>query len=586
MILQSLTGYYEQLAEKGVVSRPGWCSAKVSFALNLRSDGSIAGIIPLKETEKRGKKTVEVPQKLIIPELTARSSGIKANFLCDNSKYMLGVDANGAGKRNLECFMAAKKKHLEILEGLSGGRASAVRAFFEVWDPEKARENQEINEKWEELAAGGNIVFYVDEKYVHEDPDVKHRWEQIYMEEEEGEEGICLVTGKKTRIARIHNPIKGVPGAQSSGAALVSFNAPAFESFEKTQSNNAPVGNYAVFAYTTALNYLLSQKKYVKQIGDTTVVYWAEDAKPVCQDLFLAASEPTIDNQELVKGVFEDLEKGRMVEVSEVEENINLEQKFYILGLSPNAARLSVRFFYTDSLGAILRHIKEHYDRMEIVRRATDGMEYLGIWRMLQETINQKMKDKKPHAGMAGRTFEAVLSGGRYPESLYSAVLSRIRAEQDDKDAHSYKITRGRAAIIKAYLLRNRQELNMKGEDFVELNEECRDIAYVLGREFSVLEAIQEEASNAINATIKDRYFNSACATPALIFPVLFKLKNSHIRKLPEGRKYYYERELTRLQGMIPSDGVPKMLSLEQQGQFILGYYHQQQKRFEKKEEK
>lgn len=585
MILQSLTAYYERLAEKGEVSRPGWCSAKVSFALNLRADGSIGAVFPLKEKEERGKKTVEVPKKLIVPEMAARSSGIKANFLCDNSKYILGVDAEGAGKRNQECFLAAKKKHLEILDGLSGMGASAVRAFFESWDPEKARENPEVDAVWDELTAGGNIIFYYDEKYVHEEPEVRQRWEQAYMDEEEGEEGICLVTGKKTRIARIHNTIKGILGAQSSGAALVSFNAPSFESFGKTQSNNAPVGNYAVFAYTTALNYLLSRKEYVKQIGDTTVVYWAEDAEPACQNLFLAASEPTMDNQELVRGVFENLERGRAVDIGDVEESINLNQKFYILGLSPNAARLSVRFFYMDSFGTILKHLKEHYDRMKIVRRASDRMEYLGVWRMLQETANQKLKDKKPHAGMAGRTFEAVLSGGRYPESLYTAVLARIRAEQDDKDTYSYKITRGRAAIIKAYLLRNRPDLKMKGEDFVELNEECRDIAYVLGREFSVLEAIQEESNKELNSTIKDRYFNSACATPALIFPVLFKLKNSHVRKLSEGRKIYYEKLLTGLEGMISSDGVPKTLSLEQQGQFILGYYHQQQKRFEKKEE-
>lgn len=586
MILQSLVSYYERLAEKGEVSRPGWCSAKVSFALNLRSDGSIAGVMPLKESEQRGKKTVERPRSLRVPEMVARSSGVKANFLCDNSKYLLGVDKEGAGKRNRECFEAAKKKHLEILENVSSEGAKAVTAFFQTWEPEKAGENAEVKAAWDELTAGGNLVFYYCGKYVHEDETIAQKWEQEYLDSEEGEEGICLVTGKTAKIARIHTTIKGVMGAQSSGAALVSFNAPAFESYGKEQSNNAPVGNAAVFAYTTALNYLLSKKDYVKQLGDTTVVYWAEDADTACQDLFFAASEPTLDNQQLLKGVFENLEKGQAVDVAGVEENINLEQKFYIFGLSPNAARLSVRFFYVDSFGTILKHLKEHYDRMKIVRRPSDSLEYLGIWRMLQETVNLKSKDKKPQAGMAGRTFEAILSGGRYPQSLYAAVMIRMRAEQDDKDAHSYKVTRGRAAIIKAYLLRNCENLKMKGEDFVELNEECRDIAYVLGREFAVLEAIQEDANPGINATIKDRYFNSACATPGVIFPVLFKLKNSHIRKLSDGKRIYYEKMLTQLQGEIPVTGTPKTLSLEQQGQFILGYYHQTQKRFEKKEEK
>lgn len=586
MILQSLASYYERLAEKGEVARPGWCSAKVSFALNLGADGSIAGIMPLKQTVQNGKKSVERPVNLKVPEMVARSSGVKSNFLCDNSKYILGIDKEGAGKRNRECFEAAKKRHMELLEHVSCAGAEAVLSFFMSWEPEKAKENPELSAVWEEVTAGGNLVFYYNGKYVHEDEEVAEKWEQEYLASEEGEEGICLVTGKTAKIARIHTTIKGVQGAQSSGAALVSFNAPAFESYGKEQSNNAPVGNAAVFAYTTALNYLLSKREYVKQLGDTTVVYWAEDADAAYQNLFYAASEPALDNQKLLKGVFENLEKGRAVDAESVEKNINLDQKFYILGISPNAARLSVRFFYTDSFGAILRHLKEHYDRMEIVRRSSDSLEYLGIWRMLQETVNQKSKDKKPQAGMAGRTFEAILSGGRYPESLFAAVMTRLRAEQDDKDVHSYKITRGRAAIIKAYLLRNCRNLNMKGEDFVELNEECRDIAYVLGREFAVLEAIQEDANPGINATIKDRYFNSACATPGIIFPVLFKLKNSHIRKLSDGKKVHYEKILTQLQGKIPCSGTPKTLSLEQQGQFILGYYHQVQKRFEKKEEK
>lgn len=586
MILQSLVQYYEQLAQKGEVTRPGWCSAKVSFALNIRADGSIANVIPLKQNVQKGKKIVEVPVILKVPEMQARSSGVKANFLCDNSKYILGIDVNGAGKRNKECFEASKKKHLELLDGDVGPAAEAVKAFFENWNPENAGCNPEIDAAWEGLTAGGNIVFYYDGKHVQEDENVTEQWNRAYQTSEDGVTGRCLVTGEKTEIARIHNTIKGVAGSQSSGAALVSFNAPAFVSYGKAQSYNAPVGNYAVYAYTTALNYLLSHRDYVKQLGETTVVYWSEDANQACQNLFFAASEPSIDNQELVKGVFENLEKGKAVDVDGIEENINLEQKFYILGLSPNAARLSVRFFYADSFGSILRHLKEHYDRLAIIRPSYDEVEYLGVWRMLQETVNQKTSEKKPQAGMAGRTFEAILSGGRYPESLFTAVMTRIRADQDNAERYFQKISRGKAAIIKAYLLRNRKDLNMKGEDFVGLNDECRNTAYVLGREFAVLEAIQEDANSGINATIKDRYFNSACATPGTIFPVLFKLKNSHIRKLTTGKRISYERLLTKLQGMIPAEGIPRTLSLEQQGQFILGYYHQVQKRYEKKEEK
>lgn len=435
------------------------------------------------------------------------------------------------------------------------------------------------------MTDGGNLLFMVKGKFAQEDEEIAKKWEICSLNTEGAVTGTCLVTGEKAEISRIHTTIKGVAGAQSSGAALVSFNAPAFESYGKEQSYNAPVGNYAMFAYTTALNYLLSNKDYVKMLGDTTVVFWAEDASVECQNLFLAASEPAKDNQELVGGVFQNLQKGWAVDVEAVEKNVNLEQKFYILGLSPNAARLAVRFFYADQFGEILRHLKEHYDRMEIVRPAKDELKYLGVWRMLQETANKKSRDKKPQEDVAGRTFEAILSGGRYPESLYSAVMRRIRAEQDDSDAHIYKITRGRAAIMKAYLIRNTNIFNGKEETMVSLDETCNDIPYVSGREFAVLEEIQERANPGINSTIKDRYFNSACATPSIIFPTLLRLKNSHTRKMWKKEADEYEAVLRDLQGRLPAQGYPKRLNSQEQGQFIIGYYHQTQKRYEKKED-
>lgn len=270
---------------------------------------------------------------------------------------------------------------------------------------------------------------------------------------------------------------------------------------------------------------------------------------------------------------------------------LSLDQRFYILALSPNAARIAVRFFYSDSFGNILRHLQEHYERMEIVRPVTDTIEYLGIWRLMQETVNKKSRDKKPEDNISGAVLKAILSGGRYPEGLYQAVLRRIRTEQDDPDARIYKITRGRAAIIKAYLIRN-TNMTEKEEITVGLNENCENAAYVLGRMFSVLEAIQEEANPGINATIKDRYFNSACATPASVFPIILKLKNSHMKKIETksiGSKIYFEKQLVNLQSKInvgenQETAYPKRLSLEEQGMFILGYYHQTQKRFEKRE--
>lgn len=586
MILQALVEYYEALERKEKITSPGWCRARVAYGLDISEQGELMGVIPLKKEQQKGKKTVWVPQDLTVPQMVSRCSGVSANFLCDHSGYMLGIDNKGKPERSRECFEYAKKKHKDILGNISSPAARAVCRFFDCWAPDRAAENPYLVPELEEIISGSNLVFMIDGEYVHEDPDIMQCWEEYSRQSGTGPEGVCLVTGRREEIARIHGTIKGVRGAQSSGAALVSFNAPAFESYGKEQSFNAPVGTYAAYAYTTALNYLLSDRSHGTTIGDTAVVYWSEEGDERYQNIFACVSEPTMENQEIVDGVFKNLVEGKAVAVQDVKDSLDMEKRFYILGLAPNAARLAVRFFYQDSFGNILKHIKEHYDRMEIVRPAADAVEYLGIWRMLQETVNKKSRDKKPVPSMSGAVYRSIISGSRYPASLYQAVLGRIRAEQDDGDSRIYKITRGRAAIIKAYLLKNG---NIREEITMALNEDSNNTAYILGREFAVLEAIQEEANPGINATIKDKYFNSACATPAAIFPILFKLKNSHIKKMNNGAKeIYYEKMLCDLQGRLTvAEGqraaCPRRLTLEEQGMFILGYYHQTQKRYEKK---
>lgn len=581
MILQALTRYYEVLAREEKVSRKGWCTAKVSYAVNLSKEGKIKNIFCLKEEDIRGKKKIIVPKAMQVPEMVPRSSGVSANFLCDNAKYFLGIDRemddNNKKCRALECFHAAREKHLLLLDGVKGEMAQAIRLYFENWKPEKAAENEEIKEIWDDLTDGGNLVFCMEMKWAQEDDDIRNMWEESQKQSGEETEGICLVTGEKAPIARIHKTIKGVPGAQSSGAALVSFNAQAFESYGKEQSYNAPVGKYAEFAYTTALNYLLSKREYTFLLGDTMMVFWAEKGEEIYQKTFLEFLNPVEDNEDKLKDIFEKLKKGKPIVVENV--NLNSDETFYILGLAPNAARLSIRLFYRNSFGNILENISKHYKRMEIIRPAWETREYLGIWQMMWETVNQKSKDKKPVSNMASMVMQAIISGGRYPASLYTDTLIRIKAEQG-------KVSWGRAGIIKAYLIKN---CNWKeGENYMGLNEASEETAYVLGRLFSVLECIQIEANPGIKATIRDRYFNAACATPALVFPILIKLKNSHIKKIErekESAKRYYENLLMEIIGKLGEE-YPKRLSLEEQGKFTIGYYHQMQKKYEKKGEK
>lgn len=565
MILQALVKYYEILLKQGKTTPEGWCQAKVSYAINLHEDGRIKSIISLKREEERGKKTVWVPAVRSVPQMVTRSSGIAENFLCDNSKYMLGIDAQGSGKRIRECFEAAKEKHLALLKDADSKMAEAVKAFFCSWNPETAKDNPKIQENWEDITDGGNLIFVMDTREAQDDAAICHAWQNRQKEKDEAQTGICLVTGEKEEIARIHTTIKGVQGAQSSGAALVSFNAPSFESYGKEQSYNAPVGTYAAFAYTTALNYLLSQRDYVFRFGDTTVVFWAENGEETYQEVFGWSLESPKDNQEAIRNVFENLRKNRKIILEDIE--LDPEQKFYILGLAPNAARLSVRFFYENSFGNILRNIAKHYSRLQIVRPLWETEDYLGINDMLYETVNRKSKDKSPLPNLPGGVLRAVLSNGRYPENLYSSVIMRIRAEQG-------RVTYGRAAIIKAFMIQNYHL--QKEENFVGLNQETNDTAYVLGRVFALLEAIQKEANPGINATVRDRYFNSACTNPGTVFPILMRLKNSHVRKMErqkERLKFYFEKQLTELMGKI--NDFPRMLTLEEQGRFILGYYHQ-----------
>src|SRR5699024_1094912 len=246
-----------------------------------------------------------------------------------------------------------------LLKKTDGDMAQAVCNYFEKWNPEKAYENDIIKDRWDELTDGGNIIYCMGSDYAQDDGEIKERWDECAEDSDDVQEGICLVQGEKTEISRIHKTIKGVPGAQSSGAALVSFNAPAFNSYGKEQSYNAPVGKYAEFAYTTALNYLLNQREYTFQLGDSMILSWAQSAQTEYQAAFFEFADPKPDNQEDIKDIFPTLKTGMPVSIGNF--TLDPDQRFYILSLAPNAARLSVRFFYQDSFGNILKNLSAHY---------------------------------------------------------------------------------------------------------------------------------------------------------------------------------------------------------------------------------
>ena len=577
MILQALTEYYRTLENSGQISPLGWGEAKVSYALRIGPEGALEQVVSLQTEQKKGKKTVLRPQIMRLPAPVKRTVGIVPNFLCDNASYLLGADNKGKPQRTLECFQACKALHEELLDGVDSPAAQAVLAFFRIWRPEQAAGHPALADCWEELMAGGNLVFRHDGAFVHEDALVRRAWDGHYRAEGDGPQMICLVTGEHGTVESTHPSVKNVYGAQSSGAALVSFNAPAFCSYGKEQNYNAPTSKYAAFAYTTALNHLLSDREHVYRMGDTTVVCWARCGGDVYQNMMgwmFFGQEPAYtlsDLQSALKGLC----SGNAVELDGA--RLDPDMDFYILGLSPNAARLSVRFFLRNSFGAFLRNAQAHQQRLEIVKPAYDKFDTIPMWKLLDETVNQNSRDKTPAPNMAGEVLRSVLTDTRYPATLLNGVALRIRAE--------HSVTRGRAAILKAYYLKNTHPDVPKEVLTVSLNPDSTNVPYNLGRLFSVLEAVQSSANPGINTTIKDKYFNSASATPAVVFPVLVNLAQKHLKKLDGGLRTYYDKQITGLLSKL-GERYPSRLNLPQQGSFQLGYYHQTQSRFEKKEEK
>ena len=577
MILQALVQEYEDLAALGKIAEPGWSLSRISYCLCLNMEGQLTQVISMKTEQQSGKKTALLPQNLKLPAPVKRTAGVCSNFLWDNATYLLGLDGKGKPERAKECFLACKTLHEKLLAEADTPAAKALLNFFNIWNPASATDHPILTGYMDDLLAGANLIFRVENTFLHTDPIICAIWQRYYDQVDPEISGICMVTGQQTAPEQVHPSIKGVQGAQSSGAALISFNAPAFCSYSKEQNLNAPVGKYAAFAYTSALNHLLSDRRHISRIGDTTVIYWAVGGNSAYADAFSAftwGSDTQYDEKDLRK-IFLDLTQGKPVDFEH--SRLDPETSFYILGLAPNAARLSVRFFLQNSFGVFLRNVQAHYDRMEIVKPSYEKFTTIPPWKLLSETVNQNSRDKTPTPGMAGEVMRAILMNTSYPATLLNGVQLRIRAEQ--------KITWGRASILKAYYTKcPHPDVPLEEVLTVSLNETSNNIPYILGRLFSVLEHIQTTANPGINSTIKDRYFNAASATPSRVFPTLINLAQKHLRKIGRRERDTFNEQLAQI--LLPlNEEFPNHLNLPQQGAFQLGYYHQTQKRYGQKEE-
>ena len=567
MIIQALNEHYLRLKNMPDEDVPlsGFSREKVRFALVINGSGQLLAVKDLRDEKKAAKA-------MIVPEAVKRSVNITANFLCDSTGYVLGCDNKGKLERAKKTFEEFKRLHHQIGNGIDDKGMHAVLRFLDAWDPSNL-EDSLCWPIWNDLA-GMKVVFQIDgeRKYVHEGQIVQQAWLRYCQGKTTSIQSACLATGKKTGLARLHNAIKGVKDAQSTGADIVSCNLPAFCSYGKEQSYNAPVGEEAMFNYTTALNHLLRKESRQKiQIGDATTVFWAEGETPVVE--FLKDIFDPRDTAVDISGLRLFLEAARDGKKPELSGTEGL--KFYILGLAPNAKRLSVRFWYVSTVGEISKKIGWHFSDLRIQREFEDKQpEYPGIWQLLHVTaVRGKTDNISPI--LAGAVARSILTGVEYPRALLTATLERIRTEQN--------VGYYRAALIKAYLVRhNRIQQKKIKEVGMALDKEQRNIGYLLGRLFAVLEKAQKDAIPGANTTIKDRFYGSASATPSVVFPQLMRLAQHHIQK--SGYGGLIEKAIEGI--MADVKVFPAHLSLGEQGMFALGYYHQKPEMYKKTEKK
>jgi len=590
-MIDALYECYDRLLadENSGVSRPGFSSAKVSYALMLSETGDLLGVVDLRV--EKGKKLIS--REMNVPEQVKRSSGVAANFLCDNSKYVLGLDQKDKKERVINAHEAFVQLHEEILGGVQDEGADAVLNFLRNWDVKTADKHPKLLEVMDGVLEGGNLVFRLeqDDKYIQERAEVMQAWSRYHLDQSSEISGQCLITGQILPIAKLHPNIKGVMGAQSSGASLVSFNKDSFTSYGKEQSYNAWISENATFGYTTALNWLISSEKHRMRIGDTTTVFWAERSTDGLEEdllgaLFYPASEDdkkgedepgqvTRDPQtvKLVHDIFNKIRKGELV--SKELTGVDPDVKFYILGLAPNASRLSVRFWHVVEYGKLLDKISQHYIDMAIIKSFPNEPDFISIGTILKESA--PLGDAKRISPLLGGVvMRSILTGMPYPQALFTSILSKIRADQT--------VNYVRAAIIKGCLARNQRYHDKEREVDITmaLDEQNTGVAYRLGRLFALLEKAQQDANPGLNATIKDRYFGAASATPRSVFPILLRLTQHHIAKAEYGRNM--DKRIEEVMSGI--ENFPSHLNLEKQGLFVLGYYHQRKALYTKNESK
>lgn len=564
MIFQSLIGLYNRLDLSDDVPPYGFSVESIGFVITIDADGNLIGYPEDLRTKIKSDKyefrTSVVPYS---NKVNARS-GVYSNFLVDDYKYVFGAKGK---ERNHQEFIDLIDK---VCVDSNDEGVVAVKAFLKKWDPAGSPNLKD----WNEISGthGKWVAFRLKENrgFVHERPAIKKLWANYAHAqiEEKLKRGTSLTDGKLAYLQAQHAQFPFGSGASFSGCKN-NFSW----SYGKEKGENAPVSVEAEFKSATALKYLLHSKTQRLYIGDAVTVFWAEKASPA--ETFMGqALNPFYEDEEAatpIQTFLKAVRAGKMP--AEIKPDADV--KFYILGFSINKARIALRFWYVSTVAELFNRLHDHFRCLEIERSEKD-VPFPGIWHLLRETARET-KDISPVLG--GALARAILTGGPYPQNLYQSVLGRIRADAAKKDTRTKKpvenVTYLRAAILKSVLVRNHNK-----EVPMSLDTERHETAYLLGRLFAVMEKAQLDALGKVNATIKDRFFSAASATPASVFPRLLRLSQHHIDKAEYG--YVSDKRIGEIMEHVES--FPTHMGLQDQGLFAIAYYHQKNALYRKQE--
>ena len=590
MLIKGLCDYYDILKERGDVVPEGYSLVPVRYKISLTEEGNIDEIVSCQEEVKNGgKKPKLIPKDMLMPKRTEKT-GIDANVIEHRPLYIFGLnfsdgeftpdDNTDKARKSHENFVA---KNLDFIEGLDSPVINAYRKFIQNWMPEQETGNQYLSDLGKNYSSPGYVFFLSGEpeRLLHDDPQIKAKWNVEFVKQNGAEEGAymaqCAISGETAPIARIHGKIKGVEGGLPTGGVLIGFNNASENSYGNEQSFNSNVSEKVMIKYTEALNYLLKGGKHRIVLDDMTVVFWAMSKNEGYEDNIMAMlmgnrnEDSGTDTEEMIRDI---LKRGSALAITEKELNkkfddLNPDTDFYIVGLKPNSSRISIKFILRKRYGDILLNIA----RFQGDAQVTEPLKLLSLYRISKELASPNSSSEKINPALLSKLFESIMYDVRFPASLLETLVRRVKTDKYVNEA--------RAGLIKACLNRNEKE-----EIKLALDYENKDQAYLCGRLFATLERLQKSALGDINATIKDKYFSSAAAKPATVFPTLLTLAQAHLKKMSsEGSKVFFNRLIGQIIDNL-EDEFPATLPLADQGKFIIGYYQQNQEFFRKKEDR